>query len=498
MGNTDYLKEDLKGRSIRGGTINLFGEACKFVLNLGGTAVMARLLTPGDFGLVAMVITVVGFFLLYKDLGLSKATIQIEDIQHHQVNALFWVNVLFSFIILIISWAIAPAIAHVYGEPRLTKITIVIAISFIFGGLTGQFQALMHRHMRFGIINIVETISLMGGLVVGIFSALKGCGYWSLVFKILSEQFLLMAGFWLTCNWRPGKPAFSKEVRSLLQFGGNLTGANILMYLIGNTDKFIIGAFSGAHQLGMYSKAYQFMTLPVQQISLPFTRVVIPALSRLQNDPSKYRTYYRKSLQFMVNFSIPMVVFLWIAADYIVQVFLGPQWLDSVIIFQILGPAALIWSISAVNRWVFVTLGQTDRMLHWGLLAATITILGFLIGVHWGPVGVAASLSITRILLWLPGINYCYKNTPLEFNDLGNALWRPIICSLLAVIVSMFCKSFNFNLVISLKLIISFFIFSFSYMAAWVTLPGGIDHGREVFRLVKELNIFHPSKKIEL
>jgi len=490
LGNTDYLKEDLKARSIHGGTMNLFGQAFRFILNLVGIAILARLLTPEDFGLVAMVITVVGFMLLYKDLGLSKATIQTEDIKHHQVSTLFWVNVAFSFVIFLLCWAIASTVARVYNEPRLTKITIVMAISFIFGGLTGQFQALMHRHMRFATINIVESLSVMGGIIVGIFFALRGYGYWSLVYKLLFEQFLLMFGFWLTCNWRPGKPVFSKEVRSLLQFGGNLTGANILYYLIGNTDKFILGAFSGAYQLGIYSKAYQFLALPVQQINIPFSSVVISALSRLQNDKLTFRTYYRKSVQFMADISIPMVVFLWVASEDIVWVFLGPQWLDSVIIFRILGLAALLVSIDVARGWVFVTLGQTARMLRWGLLATPITILGFLIGVHWGPVGVAGSLSITRSLLWLPGIIYCFKNTPLKFRDLANALWRPVICSTIAAIISLFWITSNNTMIVIWKLVSDFIIFVVCYIVAWIMLPGGIRHIKEIIYLIKEQNIF--------
>ena len=490
LGGTDYLKHDLKGRSVRGSAINLSGQSCKFILNLGGTAILARLLTPSDFGILAMVMAVIGFVIFFRNLGLSMATVQREDIANHQVNSLFWVNLGFSLVILLISWAIAPGIAWVYGEPRLTHITLIIATGFIFGGLMGQHQALLHRYMRYKELNIVETLSLLGAVVVGVFSAIRGWGYWSLVFKLLSEQFFLMAGMWLTCSWRPGRPTFFKGAGSLIQFGGNLAGVNILFYLMANLDKFLIGTFYGTKPLGFYSLAYQFLYLPIQQINFPFSRVALPALSRLQNDISTYRLYYRKALHFMVGISWPLVVFLLVTADHVVQIFLGSQWLDSVILFRLLGPAALLGSLGAATRWVFVSLGQTDRQLRWTLLVTPITFLGFGVGLFWGPVGVAASLSITRILLWFPGIIYCFKTTPLKISDLGSAIWRPVVSSALAAVVLLLLIGLDFNMGLGWKFVLEFFVFSISYIIAWIALPGGKSKGKEIVQLIKELNVF--------
>ena len=490
LGDTDYLKHDLKGRSVRGSAINLFGQSCKFILNLGGTAILARLLTPSDFGILAMVMAIVGFVIFFRNLGLSMATVQWEDIRNHQINTLFWVNLGFGLVIFLITWAVAPGISWLYGEPRLTHITLIIAIGFIFGGLTGQHQALLHRHMRYKELNTVEILSLLGGVGVGVFSAIRGWGYWSLVFKLLSEQFFLMAGMWLTCGWRPGRPAFNKGVRSLLQFGGNLAGVNILFYLMANLDKFLIGTFYGTKPLGFYSLAYKFLYLPIQQINFPFSRVALPALSRLQDDIPTYRLYYRKALHFMVGISLPLVVFLLVTADHVVQVFLGSKWLDSVILFRLLGPAALLGSFGVATRWVFVSLGQTDRQLRWTLFVTPITVLGLGIGLYWGPVGVAASLSITRILLWFPGIIYCFKTTPLKVNDVGSAIWRPVVSSALSAAVLLFWIGLDYNIGLVWKLVLEFFIFSLLYIISWVTLPGGKSKGKEIVHLIKELDVF--------
>jgi len=491
----EYLNYDLKQRSVRGTTVNLLGQSSRIILNLGSTAVLARLLTPEDFGIMAMVMAIIGFVISFRSLGLSMSIVQRDYIERQQLNTLFWTNAGFGMLMFLTSCAIAAVLAHVYHEPRLFEITLVIAIGFVFGGLASQHQAILIRHMRFSALNAVETLSVLGGICVGIFSALRGWGYWSLVFRLLSEQFFLMTGMWLTSDWRPGKPSFSKEACPLLKFGGNLTAVNILFHLLGNVDKFLIGKFCGSKPLGLYSLASQMLNLPAWQINLPFSRVVIPGLSRLQKDPSSYRNYYLKSLQFLLDISLPMVVFLWVAAEHLVQVFLGERWLDSVLLFRLLGPAALCASFGVAARWVFISLGQTDRLLRWTLLTTPLTVLGFVVGLRWGAIGVAASYSITRILLLLPSMSYCYKKTFLKIRDLWNAFWRPAVSSAIAALFLLFVPCLKVSIGVLWSLGLEFLIFVSLYLVAWIGLPGGRAQAREAIDVMKELNIFKKDGK---
>ena len=213
--STDHLKEDLKKHAIRGGGISIFSRTASYAIQLGGTIVLARLLTPGDFGLVAMVTAITGFFLIFKDLGLTDATIQKTEINHKQISTLFWINFASSIAITLIIIAVSPLIAWFFGEPKVEQIAIVSSISFVFAGLSTQHIALLKRGMLFVQITYIEILATLGSAVTGIFLAWYGWGYWALVARPIALGLLLAIGAWIVCGWRPGLPAIRSGVRSL-------------------------------------------------------------------------------------------------------------------------------------------------------------------------------------------------------------------------------------------------------------------------------------------
>ncbi|HWW75239.1 MAG TPA: lipopolysaccharide biosynthesis protein, partial [Pyrinomonadaceae bacterium] len=256
---TDRLKEDLGARTARGGLLTVTAQGFKFAATMAATVVLARLLTPGDYGLVGMVAVVTGFIALFKDLGLSAATIQREEISQEQVSTLFWVNVGVSAAIGLLTAALAPVVAWFYGEPRLAPVTLAYSIGFLFGGLTVQHEALLKRQMRFAVLVTAEVAALLASIVTTVALAWRGFGYWSLVAGHLALSFVYMLAVWGVCGWRPGRPRRGAGVRSLLGFGGNLTGAAVVNYFARNLDNMLIGRFWGGWQLGLYAKAYQLL-----------------------------------------------------------------------------------------------------------------------------------------------------------------------------------------------------------------------------------------------
>ena len=225
--DTEYLKTDLKGRSVRGGAVTMAAQGVTFFIRMGSTMVLARLLTPQDFGLIAMVTAVTGFVVMFKDMGLSMATVQKAEINHGQISTLFWINVVLSLGVMLVTAALAPAIAWFYGEPRLTWITLALAGAFVFGGLTVQHQALLRRSMRFGTLALIGIIGMLVGIVAAIIAAWYGAGYWALVIMQLSGAIAGAIAVWVACGWRPSLPVRCSGVREMLAFGGNLTGFNI-------------------------------------------------------------------------------------------------------------------------------------------------------------------------------------------------------------------------------------------------------------------------------
>jgi O-antigen/teichoic acid export membrane protein len=485
---TDHLKTDLRGRSVRGGTATMVTQGCKFVLQIGSTVALARLLTPQDYGLVGMVTVVTNFVSMFKDMGLSMATIQVPEINHRQISTLFWINVAISIAVVLLTVAIAPVIAWFYSEPRLVLITIVLASGIFFSGLGVQHGALLKRQMRFTALAAIDITSMLVSVAAAMVLAWYGFGYWALVFMTLALTIMTSLGVWVMCGWRPGSPVRHSGVRSMLAFGGNLTGFNILNYFVLNLDNVLIGRFWGAQQLGLYAKGYQLLLLPTQQINAPISNVVIPALSRLQLDPDQYRNYYLKAILLVTTFSMPIVAFLFVVADKAILTVLGEQWVDVVPIFRLLAPAAFVWTTYAATTWVYVSLGQTYRQFLLAVVVAPITVLGFIIGVRWGAIGVAAAYSITVCILRYPTIVYCFKSTPLKVIDLIGVLWKPALASVMSgAVLFAFNTLFTTGGDLAIGLLLDFGFYVLLYILSWSILPNGRQLMSEILSLVKDL-----------
>lgn len=486
--STDHLLSDLKGRSVRGGAVTLSAQAIKFLMQMSSTAVLARLLTPGDFGLVAMVSAFTGFIALFKDLGLSMATVQRAEITHAQVSTLFWINVAASVVLMVIAAALAPAVAWFYGEPRLTGIMLVIAGTFLFGGLTAQHSALLQRHMRFSLLAAADLLSLAAGIAVGIVMAWRGFSYWSLVGMTAATAAANTLSVWLFSPWRPGLPRRGAGTSAMLRFGGHLTGFNILNYFTRNFDNILIGATLGAGPLGIYAKAYNLLMLPIRQINGPMGAVALPALSRLQNDPEGYRRYYLRAVEIIAFAGMPIAAFAFVAADEVVLLLLGPQWTAAVPVFRWLAPAAFLGTLNIVPGWLCVSLGHTERQVHWALAAAPITVGAFVIGLRWGIEGVAAAFSLTWCLLLIVFMAYACRGTPVRFRNIGLAVWRPAAaCGIAGCVVAAMRTSWATHGSSVIAFLTHGALFTLVFAGAILILPSGPESVRRLANHVKSL-----------
>lgn len=481
---TDHLMSDLKGRSIRGGAVTLSSQALKFILNAGSTAVLARLLTPADFGLIAMVAAFTGFVALFRDLGLSMATVQRAEVTHDQVSTLFWINVAMSVVLMLVAAALAPAIAWFYDEPRLTWIMLAIAGTFPFGGLSAQHTALMRRQMRFTTLAIVDTASLVVGIAVAIVMAWRGFSYWSLVAMSAASSAATMTMCWLLSGWRPGLPGRRTGAMPMLTFGGGLTGFNILNYFTRNADNVVIGFALGSGPLGIYSKSYSLLMMPLRQFNVPIGAVMQPALSRLQHDPVRYRRAYLRAVTTLAFVGMPLVAFLFVAADDIILVFLGPNWAGAVPVFRWLAPAALLGTINVAPGWLCTTLGRSRVQVNWALISAPITVIGFLIGSRWGINGVAAGFSVTWCCLLLVFIAMACHRSPVSTSDLARFIGPILLAAIGATALSVwFTSEMGLQASWSLSRIgASGLFFLAAYLALTLAAPSGRATVRAIWR----------------
>lgn len=431
-----HIKADLRHRTVKGGAITVSVQAAKFGIQLGTTAVLARLLAPEDFGLVGMVAVITGFVVLFRDLGLSQATVQRAELRQDEVSALFWINVGVSVALALVTAAIAPLVAWFYGEPRTAGITAVLAVGFVLGGIAVQHQALLDRQMRFGVRSAVDLGSLIAGAIAGLASAALGAGYWSLVIMTLTTGFALAVGLWIACGWRPGRPVWTPGVRSMLGFGGHLTGFQIINYIARNIDNVLIGRVWGARPLGLYSRAYQLLMLPSRQINAPVAAVAMPALARLHDQPERYRAAYLRLLEKVALLTMPAAALMVATSDWIVRVVLGPGWEGAAAIFTWLGIAAAFQPLSNTTGWLFVSQARTGEMFRWGIIGGSTAVVAIVAGLPWGPVGVAAAYATTDVVLRTPLLFWMVgRRGPVSSADLYRAMILPGIAAGLSLLL---------------------------------------------------------------
>jgi O-antigen/teichoic acid export membrane protein len=421
-------------------------------------------------------------------MGLSMATVQQEHVTHEQVSTLFWINVIISSVIAVISAALAPAIAWFYDEPRLLWIGLASAPGQIISGMIIQHQALLRRQMRFGVLSVIGIVSQVGSLALTITCAWYGWGYWALVIQAPSAGLINMILVWMATGWIPGKMVRGSGVRPMLKFGGFLTGFNLTNHFARNLDNILIGKFAGSVELGLYQRAYSLLMLPINQINAPITSVAIPALSRLQKDPQAYRRYYQRAIGLLVIVGMPVIAFAAAAAKPIILILLGEQWLDAVDLFLALSPAAFIGTFNVATGWVYTSMGTTHRQFRYGILAAILTCVGFAIGAHWGPLGVAWSLSINFMIVRYPAVAYCFSGTPLKPRDLGAVLWKPALAAITTGVATWYAWDHWMG---QWNLFAAFFamagLFAILYLLCWLILPGGRQHLIDTVKLLKEI-----------
>ena len=434
--STDHLQSDLRGRSVRGGVLNVTSQGAQFLIQSVATIVLARLLTPADFGLVAMVSTVTGLGQAFADLGLSEATIQRKEISHNQVSALFWINVAIGLGLMTITLISAPVLARFYREPRLVNITVLVSLTFLFGGLRVQPDAILKRQMRFAALATRDVVSYAVAVPIAILMAWRGAGYWALVALPLILNFNVMTLSWLMIKWRPSLPRRDAQVGSMIAFGGNVAASYFVITVSRSADNVLIGRYIGAGPLGLYSRAYNLLMLPVRQLSAPAASVAVPAFSRTQDDPERFARYYLRAVNLLMWISAPIFGFLFAAARPVIILMLGNQWREAAPVFQILAVCALTQLLLESTIWLFVSRGQSQQLLKLLLVISPIIIASYALGLRFGIKGVALSGSLTllAILPWM--LKFTFRGTNLTLSRLVQALLYPVTLSLAGVILA--------------------------------------------------------------
>jgi len=432
--------EDVKGKSVRGGVVALVAQGIKFGLQTGAMMILARLLSPTDFGVQNMVVAVTGFLGLFKDAGLSLATVQREHVTHDQISTLFWINFAVGTALTLLGLVLAPILVSFYHEPRLFWVVIISALAFLFNGLSTQHQALLQRQLRFLALAKIEVIALAASSAVGIAAALMGWKYWALVAMAVVSPFVTTICSWVAIPWLPGKPVRGSGVRSMLHFGGTFTLNMVVVYIAYNTEKILLGRFWGAEALGLYGRAYQLINLPVQQLNSSISSVAFPALSRMQDDPERVCRFFLRGYTLFLSVTIPITAGCVLFGEDIIRVMFGPKWSAAVPIFRLLAPTILAFALINPFGWFLLAIGRAARSLKMALLIAPVVVLGILAGLRHGPQGVALGYSAAMALLLVPLIAWATHGTPITAKHLWKAIKAPFLAGLAASTAALLFK----------------------------------------------------------
>jgi O-antigen/teichoic acid export membrane protein len=423
---------DLKRRSVVGGVAAVSAQGAKFVVQTATMMVLARLLSPEDFGLQGMVVVVTSFLGLFRDAGLGRATIQRLEVTHQQTSTLFWINVAFGAILAALCAALAPALVAFYHEPRLYWIAVISGATFLFNGLSAQHSALLQRSMQFVTQAKIEVLSLAGGAGTGIVMALLGCRYWSLVGMAMVNSILGAAGVLLAVPWLPGPPRRRSGIRSMLHFGGLASCNSVVVFLAWNVDNLLLGRVWGADALGLYGRAFQLVTLPVQQLNTAVTGVALPALSRIQHDTERLARSFLRGFSLLISSTIPITITCALFAEEIVRIVLGPKWMEATPIFRLLAPVALVFAVANPLSWLVMSTGRMARALSISTATTPLVIVGVVLGLSYGPKGVAFGYSLAMTLLVLPIAAWSKHGTGITWADLWRAAKPSFLSGLLA------------------------------------------------------------------
>lgn len=395
------MSRSLGDAAARGTGVTLAGQVCRFVLQTASIVVLARLLVPEDFGIVAMVVAITGVADIIRDFGLSAAAIQSRTLSDGERTNLFWANVAIGVVCSVAAVLATPLIVLLYGEDRLAPIVFAVAGVFVVTAANTQFKAELSRALRFRVLVVADVVAQASGIAAAVWLATAGAGYWAIVAQqivVPVVTFVVNAG---SCRWRPGLPDRSVPIGRFFRFGGNLMGTQLLSYVTKNVDNIMIGAVWGSAQLGIYSRAYQLLMTPLNQINAPLTNVALPVLSKVADDGPTYERYLRRAQ--LVGCYVTATAFAVCAglAVPLVEVLFGPNWRGIAPVFAILAVGGVFRAVAQLSYWIYLSRGHTGAQLRMFLVVRPIMIGLILAGLPWGIEGVAVGCTAGALLQWL-------------------------------------------------------------------------------------------------
>jgi len=397
---------DLGRVALRGGIVSVATQYGNGALQIAAAVILARLLAPEDFGLVAIVTVLTSFAPLLIDFGLGDATTQRAKITPRQVSSLFWLSSGIGLAIAVVVAACSPLIAAIYREPRLEPIASYTAITFVLWGVSNQHLALLRRTMQFGKIARIQVLGTLAGIAVAIVIAICGYGYWALVLRPIANAICVAVGAWLACRWRPGFPVFDNDVKSMVRFGLHVVGFSVTYTVAKAVDRIGLGLFYRPDQVGYYQNATTLYESSIFSTLAQLHTVGSAALSKLQSNLPALRQKYEAALSALAFFVMPTAAILSVTGEDVTVILLGEKWRVAGSLLSIIALRGIFQVIEASQGWLHLSVGRADRWRNWGLVTAAVQIVSVLAGLPFGAKGVSIAVVMASFVIAVPSITY--------------------------------------------------------------------------------------------
>lgn len=486
--------DKLRQIAVRSAGVTLLSGGMGLAIQVVATAVLARLLTPTDFGLVTMVTT---FSLLLANFGfngLTEAIVQREEIDHALASALFWINFAAGLLLTIGFAAAASLLARFYHDPPVREVTIGISLTIVLTSLSVVHLALLKRAMQFSKVSLNDVCARMAAVVVSIVLGWAGWGYWALVAGAIALPLSASIGAFILCRWIPGAPRRVAGTTSVLRFALHTYGNFSVNYFSRNTDNLLVGWRFDARSLGFYKKAYDLFALSANQLVASITVVVVAALSRLDKNSAQYRRYLLGALTVMAFVGMGLAAGLTLAGKDMIRLLLGPGWEPAGRIFTFFGPGIGVMILYYTHGWIHLSIGRPDRWLRWAIVEFIATCLLFLLGLPWGPMGIAVAWTVSFWIMTIPAMWYAGKPIGLGVTPVLSVVWRYVVASLLAGSLTDLLVRAIPSLTGApgaagalLRVVIISVVLGFLYLGAVVLLHGGFAPLYQIAGLVREM-----------
>jgi O-antigen/teichoic acid export membrane protein len=484
----------LRRLAVRGAGATVFSSGLGLGVQMVSTLVLARLLRPADFGVVAMVTT---FSLLLVNFGLNGFTevvLQWEEMDHFLASNLFWINACAGLLLTVGFAASGSLLARFYENSRVAQVAAGVSVGIFLTSISVVHLALLKRAMRFATASINDVISRAISVAVSIILAWAGWGYWALVAGTVAQPLAQAIGAWILCRWMPGLPRRVAGTGAAMRFAMHIYGRFTFNYFARNMDNLLVGWRFGPGPLGFYKKAYDLFLLSASQLVSPLTNVAVAALSRLNRQSAQYRRYLLSALGVTAFVGMGLGADLTLVGKDVIRLMLGPGWDTAGRIFVFFGPGVGIMLLYGSIGWIHLSIGTADRWFRWVIVEFTVTGLLFLLALRWGPEGIAVAWTASFWILAVPAFWYAGRPIGLGVAPVVAAVWKYVMASLGAGVAAAAIvrpiwgfASASSPLGAVEHIVGTSLLFAALYLAAVVLLHGGFAPIHQVAGLLREM-----------